>query len=200
VSHGCHHTCVRAMRTVPLKLSLSLVFLAVGCDRDPVDIPSNSILPPPVAIEASSSDAASASDPEPASSGAAALRRGYGPVDMKLSPCVSLLDDHTLVGKQCPSGAVVFGPYVNAPAEADVDVAFELETKTPLVMAADMVSKSAQQFHGSLLEQQIDPGATRPFGYRVHLFKSVAGLESRIFVRASTPADFKIHSLVVTVR
>ena len=188
------------MKTVPVKLLASLVVLAVACDRDPADVPSNPILPPPTAIEASSSEAASASVPEPAASNSAMLRRGYGPIDMKLNPCVSLEDDHTLVGKQCASGAVVFGPYANAPADADVDVAFEIETKTPLVLGADMVSNSAQQFHGALLEQQIDPGARRSFGYRVHLFKGVSGLESRLFVRASAPADFKIHSLVVTVR
>jgi hypothetical protein len=183
-----------------LKLMFALSLLTLtACDRDPADVPANPILPPPVTAEASGAEAA-ASVPGPAASASEALRRGYGPVDMKLNPCVSLEDDHTMIGKQCGGGAVIFGPYVSVPAGADVDVAFDIETKAPLILGADMVSNSAQQFHGALLEQQIEPGPKRQFGYRVHLFRAVDGLESRIFVRASGPTDFTIRSLVVTVR
>ena len=189
------------MKTPPVKYLAPIALIAItSCDRDPADVPANPILPPPVAIEAASTDAPDAAVSEPPSSATAALRRGYGPVDMKLNPCVTLEDDHTMTGKQCPPGAVVFGPYASAPGDADVDVAFEIETKVPLVLGADMVSRSAQIFHGSLLEQQIEPGSRRGFGYRVHLFKATNDLESRIFARAAGPADFKIHGLVVTVR
>jgi hypothetical protein len=64
---------------------------------------------------------------------------------------------------------------------------------------SDIVSNSAHQFHGSLLEQWVDAGQKKAFGYRVHVFKPVASLESRIFVRTDGPVDFKIHDLVVNV-
>jgi hypothetical protein len=79
-------------------------------------------------------------------------------------------------------------------------VSFEIESRGSLVLGADMVSRSAQQFHGSLLEQQIEPGPKRTLGYRVHLFNGVTALESRIFVRATGPVDFRLTNLTVTVR
>ena len=185
--------------------------LALACDRDPADVPAAPILSPPGANAANGAANQPANGPAVGTTtGATSLaalsvsstpapRRGYGPVDMKLSPCMSMENDHTIAGKGCTTNIVVFGPYVGVPADSDVDISFEVETKEKVAIVSDVVSNSAQQFHGSLLEQWVDAGQKRAFGYRVHVFKPVASLESRIFMRADTPVDFKIRDLVVNV-
>ena len=181
--------------------------LAMACDRDPADVPAAPILAPPGGNTANGTANQAANGATTGSTSLAALsvsstpavRRGYGPVDMKLSPCMSMENDHTIVGKGCSTSIVVFGPYVGVPADSDVDISFEVETRAKAAFVSDVVSHSAQQFHGSLLEQWVDAGQKRLFGYRVHVFKPVASLESRIFIRADTPADFKIRDLVVNV-
>lgn len=129
-----------------------------------------------------------------------APRRGYGPVDVKLSPCASLEADNLIVGRSCASSIVVFGPYVGVPANSEVDVSFEVEATNRLAVVSDIVSDSAKRFHGALLEQWVEAGGKQRFGYRVHFFQGTPSLETRIFVRAGGPVDFKIRDLLINVR
>jgi hypothetical protein len=113
---------------------------------------------------------------------------------------MSLENDNIMLGRSCPSGIVVYGPYVPVPANADVDVAFELEATGRLAVVSDMVSDSAKVFHGALLEQWVEAGTKQRFGYRVHVFSATPSLETRIFVRTESAVDFKVRDLVVNVR
>ena len=182
--------------------------LAMACDRDPADVPAEPILAPPGANVVNGTANGPAVGTTTGATSLAALsvsstpapRRGYGPIDMKLSPCMTMDDDRTFTGKGCTTNIIVFGPYVGVPAESDVDISFEVEAKNRVAIVSDVVSNSAQQFHGALLEQWVDAGTRRQFGYRVHVFKPVQSLESRIFIRADIAADFKIHDFLVNVR
>lgn len=183
---------------VALAVALGLAAVTAACDRNPDIHPETmhpatamGTKPPPELASAALATAIESAD---------APRRGYGSVDMRVHPCMSLEADNVMTGKACPTGIVVFGPYVAIPANADVEVAFEVETTGRLAVVSDMVSDSANVFHGALLEQSLEPGTKQRFGYRIHVFKPTASLETRIFVRADNPVDFKIRDLVVNVR
>src|SRR3954471_9662467 len=119
--------------------------LAMACDRDPADVPAAPIVAPPGAngTNGTANQAANGTANGPAvgtTTGATSLaalsvsstpapRRGYGPIDMKLSPCMSMENDHTIAGRGCTTNIVVFGPYVGVPTDSDVDVSFDVETK-----------------------------------------------------------------------
>jgi hypothetical protein len=119
---------------------------------------------------------------------------------MTFAPCATRESDTVIVGKGCSSAIVVYGPYVSAPANSDVEVSFRIEAKTRIALVSDVVSNTARNFHGGLLEKTLEPGTEHLVGYKVHLFRGADALESRIFVRGDAPADFRIKDLVVNVR
>jgi hypothetical protein len=119
---------------------------------------------------------------------------------MRFAPCATRESETVIVGKGCAPSIVVYGPYVSAPANSDVEVSFRIEAKTRVALVSDIVSNMAQSFHGGLLEHTLEPGVEHSVGYKVHLFRGVDTLESRIFVRSDVPADFQIKDLVVNVR
>lgn len=129
-----------------------------------------------------------------------ALRRGYGPKDMKSHVCATSRDDGTFVGERCPSGIVVFGPYVTAPAGSDVRLRFSISSSVALKVRSDFVSDGAKQFHGALDEQTIPAHEPRTLGYRVHVFDSARAIEARIGISSDVPASFKIANFELSVQ
>jgi hypothetical protein len=128
------------------------------------------------------------------------LRRSYGSNEMKVHACATRQDDGTLVGEGCPSGIVVFGPYVSAPANANVRLQFEIESPTQLHVMSDVLSSSAKQFHAALEDEVLQPNQPRTVSYRIHLFDSARALEARIGIRADEPSRFKISNLQLSVQ
>src|SRR5436190_19771853 len=102
---------------------------------------------------------------------------------MTLRPCVKL-EDNVLIGRNCPPGFVIFGPYTNTPGDANADFVFEVEADDDLKVYSDLVSDTAKVFYGALPDQPLAHGTTRRFSQRVHLFTDTQGFESRIAVRA----------------
>jgi hypothetical protein len=137
--------------------------------------------------------------PEPAIDDTA-LRRSYGPVDMKLAQCVTLDKEGTLLGSNCPSNFVVFGPYVGAPGNSNLRVSFEIQSDGPIAITSDAISEVGKRFHGVMDEQSIGSGEKRKLGYGIHLFEPVTALEARIGIRADKPVKFKITNLKIQVQ
>jgi hypothetical protein len=128
-----------------------------------------------------------------------ALRRLYNAGDMKMHPCATPQEDGTIVGKQCPSALVVFGPYVTVPAKSDVKLRFDIESSATLRVMSDVLSNSAKQFHGAIDEQTILSREKRTISYRIHVFDAVRTVESRIGIRTDAPVDFTISNLTLSV-
>jgi hypothetical protein len=129
----------------------------------------------------------------------ASLRRSYGVTDMKTHPCVTAQEDGAIVGKQCPSALVVFGPYVTVPANSDVQLRFDIEASTKVTIMSDVLSDGAKRFHGALDDEAIQPQQSRTVSYKIRVFDGVSALESRIGLRADAPVDFKITNLKLTI-
>jgi hypothetical protein len=175
--------------------------LLCACAREK---PSPSTQPAPsvqAAVDAAPTraSAAPADSAAPVEEPAPAERRGYGASEMSRPPCVTL-EDNVLVGRNCPPGFVVFGPYARTPAEANADFFFEFESDDDLKVYADLVSDTATIFYGALPDQPVARGTTRRFAQRVHLFKGIETFESRIAVRAERPVNFKIRNLVLSIQ
>jgi hypothetical protein len=128
------------------------------------------------------------------------LRRAYASADMKSHACATRQDDGTILGDNCPSGIVVFGPYVTVPPNSDVRLRFDIESPAQLHIMSDMVSASAKQFHAALEDQMILANQRQTIRYRVHLFDAVRALESRIGIRADGPARFTITNFQLDVQ
>jgi hypothetical protein len=127
------------------------------------------------------------------------LRRGYSLSEMRLGDCAKLEEDGTLVAHDCTSGCVLFGPYLSAPADSDLRVSFEIESLGPLLVASDIVSSSGQTFHGALDQQGVESRKSRKLGYRVHLFQRADGIETRLWVKADGPINFRLTNFVLQV-
>jgi hypothetical protein len=200
--------CPQAISSVPLcdvilavtRLSAGIVASALwfGCataeatrDADSKQV-SSSVSPLTV------DDPSSTDDPKVAGE-EAALRRAYGASDMKMHPCAASQEDGSIVGKQCPSALVVFGPYVTVPSKSDVKLRFDIESPTSLRVMSDVLSNSAKQFHGAVEEQMIQAREKRTVSYRIHVFDAVRALETRIGIRTDAPVDFTITNLTLSV-
>jgi hypothetical protein len=127
-----------------------------------------------------------------------ALRRTYGPLDMRFQDCTKGGADGSIEGTLCPNGCAVFGPYVAAPADSDVRVSFELHASSKLNVWSDVVSNIKQR-HGALEPQTMAAEDSRKFGYRIHLLQGVNALEARVWISAEAPASFKITNFSVSV-
>lgn len=129
-----------------------------------------------------------------------ALRRSYGPSDMKFHECMMLQQDGTIVGENCPSAFVLFGPYFTVPENADVDLTFTVEPSNNIVMSSDIVSEVAKNFHAAMSDQEIAANEVRKVAYRVHFFQPVNGAETRLWVRGDGPTRFKISNFALDVK
>jgi hypothetical protein len=129
-----------------------------------------------------------------------ALRRSYSSSDMKFHACATPEEDGTIIGKQCPSAIVVFGPYVTVPADADIRLRFDITSPMAVKLTSDVLSNSARQFHGALEEQDLAANQKRTISYRIHVFDSVNTLETRVGVRTDVPLDFTITDLRLTIQ
>jgi len=130
----------------------------------------------------------------------AELRRGYGAVDMRFNSCVTRTNDYTLRGEACPSGFVIYGPYVAVPAKSEIDVTFEFKPSKRVEVYADIVSRMAAQTLAGLNRQVIEAGVTQKLGYRVYIFNPDVQVESRIGMTADPGTNFEITNLTMTVR
>jgi hypothetical protein len=128
------------------------------------------------------------------------LRRGYGAVDMRFNSCVTRVDEHLLNGSGCPSGFVIYCPYVPVPSNSDIEVAFEFKPTKRVEVYADIVTRMAAQTLAGLSRQVIEAGDTQKLGYRVHVFNADVQVESRIGLSAEPGTDFEITNLTMTVR
>lgn len=128
------------------------------------------------------------------------LRRGYGIVDMRFEPCVTARGDAALLGEACPPGFVVYGPYVNVPANAEIDVTFEVQSTHDVDVYADLVSQMGKQGLAGLHPQPLKAGVTHKLGYRVNTFRPDPFVESRIGFRSSMPVEFVLSNYTMTVR
>jgi hypothetical protein len=129
-----------------------------------------------------------------------ALRRSYGPSEMKFHECMMLQADGSIVGENCPSAFVLFGPYISAPNNSDVDLTFTIEPSNKIVMSSDIVSEVAKNFHAALRDEEIAPNEVRKVAYRVHFFQPVNGVETRLWIRGDGPTRFKIANFALDVK
>lgn len=130
----------------------------------------------------------------------AELRRGYGAVDMRFGACVTRPNESTLSGEGCPSGFVVYGPYVTVPANSEIDVTFEFKASHRVEVYADIVSRMASQTLAGLNRQVVEAGVKQKLGYRVHVFSAEVQVESRIGMTAEPGTNFEITNLSMSVR
>jgi hypothetical protein len=129
-----------------------------------------------------------------------ALRRNYGAAEMRYHECATLQTDGKIRGKQCPSGFVVFGPYVAAPSNSNLHIQFDIQSPTKLTVSSDVVSDLGKQFHGALGEQTIEPNKKLTLGYTIHLPLPAEAVEARLFVQGESATTFDISNLVVGVQ
>lgn len=123
----------------------------------------------------------------------------YRASDMALNPCMRLDEAGALVGKNCPGGFVVFGPYASVSWKSVVKVRFEVESDDELVVSGDVVSNMGKQQHGELGSQTVSPDAKRPLSYRAQLEEGGEAVEARIFVRGEDDAAFRISNFEIAV-
>lgn len=159
--------------------------------------PPGSSEPSSNTLEAQPAQALGADDLEPDD---AELRRGYGVVDMRSNACVTRKDEKTFVGSACPPGFVIYGPYVAVPANADIEVAFDIKSNKRVEIYADIVSRMGTQTLAGLNRQTVEPGVDQKLGYRVHIFNADTNVESRIGMNADPGTEFEIANLTMTVR
>jgi hypothetical protein len=174
--------------------------LVVACGQQIANaeqLPSVSSEPVSNVLEAPAAQGLAVEDVE---RGDAELRRGYGVVDMRANACVTQKNDHTFVGTACPSGIVIYGPYVAVPENADIEVAFDIKANKRIEVYADIVSRMGAQTLAGLNHQSIEGGASRTLGYRVHMFNAETNVESRIGMKAEPGTEFEIANLTMTVR
>lgn len=127
-------------------------------------------------------------------------RRSYGASDVKVHECATVQDDGTIVGENCPSAFVVFGPYVFAPNNSDASLSLDLEASSKLVIAGDIVSSAAKNLHAAIGDQELAAGETRRIAYKVHFYQPAEGVEARFWIRGDDPTSFKIRQLALEIR
>lgn len=130
----------------------------------------------------------------------ARYRRTYGAADVKMHECATMRDTSTIVGENCPSSFVVFGPYVFAPGNADVSLRFELKASSELKIASDIVSAAAQNMHAATPEQRLTAGETTQVAYKVRFFEPAEGLEARLWIGSDAPAWFELRQLAIEIQ
>lgn len=123
-----------------------------------------------------------------------ALRRKYASAEMRRHECVNLGPDGSFVGSNCPSGCVLYGPYLTAPTNADVRLAFEIESSSKLTLLTDLVSAQGKTYHGATEDLVLNPSEKRTLGYRVHFFQPAHSVEGRVWVQGEEPANFRIYN------
>jgi hypothetical protein len=128
------------------------------------------------------------------------LRRGYGMLDMRSNGCLTRLNDNAFQGEACPTGFVIYGPYVPVPANSEIEVSFEVNSSTTLEVYADVVSQMGVQLLAGLSRQTVEAGVSQKLGYRVHVFNADTNVESRIGISAQNGTRFEISNLAMTVR
>ena len=165
--------------------------LACACSKNGSRSSEASTTPPEPTVEQETKTAPTEDPPE---------RRGYGPKDMSYHACAKAEEDDTVHGEHCPRGFAVFGPYVGAPENSDVEVSFEIQPSIDTGVYSDLVSNVGQTVHGALTEQSLHAKERRKLGYRVHFFSAASKLEARIALYADAPVDFQIYNLSVVVR
>jgi hypothetical protein len=129
-----------------------------------------------------------------------ALRRKYGPAEMKLHECARLDESGMIEGTKCPDAFVLFGPYIAVPASADLNVSFEIESQGDLQVISDVVSAFGKISHGGMDDQTIVANEKRKLAYRIHMFQWADSVEARLWVRNDNGTNFKISNLAVEVR
>jgi hypothetical protein len=132
--------------------------------------------------------------------GDADLRRGYGIVDMRFDGCVKRQNDHTVLGDSCPTGFLIYGPYVPVPANSEIDVSFDVRPSKDILIYADIVSQMGKQTLAGLNRQRVAAGQLQKVGYRVHVFNADVNVESRIGMDAEPGTHFELSNLTMTVR
>jgi hypothetical protein len=130
----------------------------------------------------------------------AEFRRGYGVVDMRFNPCVKREGDYTFSGKECPSGFLIYGPYVPVPDLSEIEVSFEITASKPIAIYSDIVSRMGGQMLAGLSRQKIEANTSEKLGYRVYVFNADINVESRIGMDAEQGTEFQITNLTMTVR
>jgi len=181
---------------------LCLLVALVGCDPPndkPAPPPAAKTVAPAPAAEPAPTPTASASAPAPPSSADQALKRTYGPKELKLMPCATLESPEVIRAMNCQTGFVVYGPYATVPAGSKIELSFEVEASTTLNIESELVSEMGKYFYGALPAQAVEKGTRRSFALRVPITSRVAGLEARVIVSADTPVSFKIHRMNVKV-
>jgi hypothetical protein len=186
----------------------SFVALVIGCNAKASPASGSSDPSGPAALDSVPGTAVAnpilTSKPTPAlalpSIDEKTLRRSYGAADMRLAPCAKLEKDGTIIGKDCPSNVVVFGPYVRTPGNANLWVTFELQADGPLTVTSDAVSEVGKRFHGLMNEQPVAKGEKRNLGFGVHMSEPASALEARIAIRAEGLARFTIRNLSIRVQ
>lgn len=100
----------------------------------------------------------------------------------------------------CGGGITVFGPYVEAPADSEVDFVFEIQPSADATIAADVVSDIGTIFHAGTPLLLVHASERRWAGVRVHLASHTSKLEARISVNAGKPVNYVIRGLSLDVR
>lgn len=170
---------------------IPFVLLFAACDTDPA------VGRAPDVVEAQQPAkvvAAASAKPD------TAPRRVYGPGDFALDKCAKRAGGD-IVGAACGGGFTVFGPYVEAPANSDVEFVLEVEPSSDATVVADVVSDVGSVFHAATPPVLVKKGERRWTGVRVHLFSHATKLEARVAVNADgKPVDYKIRGLALNVR
>jgi hypothetical protein len=128
------------------------------------------------------------------------LRRGYGIVDMRFDACVKAEGDQALHGEACPGGFLIHGPYVNVPANAEIEVTFDVQPTEAVEVYADIVAQMGKQSLGGIKPHLLEAGIRRTFGYHLNVFRPDSFVESRIGFRSSASVEFLITNYTMTVR
>jgi hypothetical protein len=174
-----------------------LCLLPTACDRD---VPGPEEAPRPLPMPPSSHADVTTTMASLATGEVSALRRGYGPVDMRFGACTSRKEDGLLVGQNCEQGTVIYGPYISVPAESEIEVTFEIKATVAVEVYGDLVSQMGQRFIAAINPQTLLAGEERKFGYRVRVLTNETAVESRIGLRAPGPIGFQIKNYTLTVR
>jgi hypothetical protein len=118
---------------------------------------------------------------------------------MKYNPCVKV-EGKTIQGRGCPATILVYGPYVDVPANSEIELSFEVQGPTRLGVYSDMSAQVGKRPLGALVPQQIPAGEKRKLGYRINMATADVTVEARIWLHALGPVDFDITNLSLIVK
>jgi hypothetical protein len=181
-------------------VGLLLIGLVGGCGQDAnADSPALGSEPTTARMMAQPQSALRL-DPDGAPVDDSDQRRGYGAVDMRFEACVGRDGDYLLSGKACPSGILVYGPYVAVPPNSQIEVSFELKPDRTVQVYADLVSQMGRRVLAGLNPQLVAVGQSQKLGFFVNVLKGEENVESRIGFRTDEPVEFVLSNLTMTVR